>query len=234
MAAQNANEHIAIKGLKDGLMVSLDEEVAWSDVAESLVTHIDAQPAFFEGARLTINLGKRHLRAMKLSALRTTLSERGVGLWAVISENKATVEAAKLLGLETRLEQVAGYEELAPIDTEAIGSEGVMVRQTLRSGGTVQHPGHVVVIGDVNPGAQIVAGGDVVVWGRLRGTVHAGAYGDDKAVVCALDLAPMQLRIAGYIAISPPNERRREPHPETASVRDGQIVANLWKPGTGR
>jgi septum site-determining protein MinC len=86
----------------------------------------------------------------------------------------------------------------------------------------------VIVIGDVNPGAEIVAGGHVLVWGRLRGTVHAGATGDEEAIVCALDMSPTQLRIAGYITRSP-DERRRHPRPEVAAVRDGQIVAVPWQ-----
>jgi len=86
---------------------------------------------------------------------------------------------------------------------------------------------HVVVIGDVNPGAEITAGGNVIVWGRLRGVVHAGAGGDEEAVVCALDLAPTQLRIAGHIAVSP--ERRKDPGPEIARIREGQLIADTWK-----
>ena len=78
-----------------------------------------------------------------------------------------------------------------------------MIRRTLRSGRTVRSQGHVVVFGDVNPGAEIIAAGDVIVWGRLRGNVHAGANGDESAFVCALDMTPTQLRIAGYISISP-------------------------------
>ena len=81
--------------------------------------------------------------------------------------------------------------------------------------------------GDVNPGAEIIAGGSVIVWGRLRGMVHAGAGGDEKAIVCALDLAPTQLRIAGYISVSP-QDKRRKPLPEIASVRQGRIVAEAW------
>jgi septum site-determining protein MinC len=84
----------------------------------------------------------------------------------------------------------------------------------------------VVVIGDANPGSEIVAGGDVVVWGRLRGMVHAGAEGDDSAVVCALDLDPTQLRIAGQIAVTP--KRRSKPQPEIARLVDGQVVAEPW------
>jgi septum site-determining protein MinC len=84
-----------------------------------------------------------------------------------------------------------------------------------------------VIIGDVNPGAEVVAGGDIVVWGKVRGLTHAGALGDDNAVICALDLAPTQLRIGGHIARSP-EERQGRPVPEKASVRDGQIVAVPW------
>jgi septum site-determining protein MinC len=78
-----------------------------------------------------------------------------------------------------------------------------VVERTLRSGFSVRHAGHVVVIGDVNAGAQVIAGGSVLVWGRMRGMVHAGADGNEKAVVCALDLSPTQLRIAGLIATTP-------------------------------
>jgi septum site-determining protein MinC len=84
----------------------------------------------------------------------------------------------------------------------------------------------VIVIGDVNPGAEIVAEGDIVVWGRLRGMVHAGADGNDEAVVCALDLAPTQLRIADKIAIPP--QERGEAKPEIAVVRGNQVVAESW------
>jgi septum site-determining protein MinC len=66
------------------------------------------------------------------------------------------------------------------------------------------------------------------VWGKLRGTVHAGARGDESAVVCALYLAPTQLRIAGYITISP-EDKRRKPRPEKAMVRNGRIEAVGWE-----
>jgi septum site-determining protein MinC len=105
---------------------------------------------------------------------------------------------------------------------------GILVHRTLRSGQVVQHPGHVVVIGDVNPGAEIIAGGDVVVWGKLRGVVHAGATGDDEAVVCALSLAPLQLRIGNHIARTPEGREDVPERPEMASVQGGEIVAEPW------
>ena len=110
----------------------------------------------------------------------------------------------------------------------SVGEKAVLVRRTLRSGFSVQFAGHVVVIGDVNPGAEVIASGDVLVWGRLRGMVHAGAEGNEGAIVCALDLIPTQLRIAGQIAITP--QRRGKSQPEMARLKDGQVVAEAWNP----
>jgi septum site-determining protein MinC len=84
------------------------------------------------------------------------------------------------------------------------------------------------VIGDVNPGAEIIAGGNIVVWGRVGGLVHAGASGDETAVVCGLDLHPTQLRIADQIAITP--QRKGKPQPEMAKLIDGKVVAEIWNP----
>ena len=89
----------------------------------------------------------------------------------------------------------------------------------------------------MNPGAEIIAGSDVLVWGALRGLVHAGAMGDDTARVCALHLAANQLRIAGHIAIAPDDETKKQrfwqrpksDSPELARVVDGAIVVEKWK-----
>jgi len=99
----------------------------------------------------------------------------------------------------------------------------------LRSGQVIQHPGHVVVIGDVNAGAEVIAGGDVIIWGRLSGTVHAGAMGNDRAIVCALDLTPTQLRIGKYIARPPEVTSRQTTIPEVAFVQEGTIIVEAWK-----
>jgi septum site-determining protein MinC len=106
------------------------------------------------------------------------------------------------------------------------------VKGPIRSGAKIAYDGNVVVMGDVNSGAEIIAGGSVIVWGRLRGVVHAGAQGDQAAIVCALELAPTQLRIAGEIAISPKKQARTQP--EVARLQDGQLEAEPWHTGTGR
>jgi septum site-determining protein MinC len=147
-------------------------------------------------------------------------------MWAVVSTNAATQAATRESGLVVDLDPSREPERVSQ-DVREPGGEAVMVHRTLRSGQTLRHPGHIVIIGDVNPGAEVVAGGDIVVWGRVRGLIHAGALGDEGAVICALDLAPTQLRIGNHIARSP-EERPGQLTPEKASVRDGQIVAVPW------
>ncbi|MBX9567385.1 MAG: septum site-determining protein MinC [Candidatus Obscuribacterales bacterium] len=101
----------------------------------------------------------------------------------------------------------------------------MMMKQTLRSGQHVSHKGHLVIIGDVNPGAEIVADGDITVWGALRGMAHAGANGNTNAEIRALKFEPLQLRIANAIARSP--DRSKGPivssGPETARIVEGKI-----------
>ena len=87
----------------------------------------------------------------------------------------------------------------------------------------------MVVLGDVNPGAEIVAEGNIIVWGRVRGLVHAGSKGNATAVICALDLSPTQLRIAGEASamLNP----QQNPRPEIARINaSGKLQAEYWSP----
>jgi septum site-determining protein MinC len=95
-------------------------------------------------------------------------------------------------------------------------------RGTLRGGQALHNLGNLIVIGDVNPGAELVASGDIVVFGALRGVAHAGAQGDRSARVIALELAPTQLRIATVIATSGDDRGKRGP--EHASIIDDRIA----------
>ena len=217
---------IQIKGVREGLFISLGEGT-WEELHRALLEQIDEQAEFLSGARLALDVGNHILKAAELGQLRKEIAERELTLWAVLSNSPTTEHTAQTLGLATQLSKPR--PDAPPSVAAPRGSEGaVLVRRTLRSGFSLQHPGHVVLIGDVNPGAEIIASGDVVVWGRLRGMVHAGAEGDESAVVCALDLSPTQLRIADQIALTP--KRRGKPLPEMARLQDGQVVAETWDP----
>lgn len=218
---------VQIKGIRDGLLAVLGDE-DWEEVLDAFLEQVNQQAEFLTGARLALDVGNHILKAAEMGKLRNTLSDHDLTLWAVISNSPTTERNAQALGLATRISTPRPDRTTHPLNTIIQGGEeAVLVNRTLRSGFRLEFPGHVVVIGDVNPGAEIVAGGDVVVWGRLRGMVHAGAEGDEQAMVCALDLSPTQLRIAGQIAITP--KRRGKPQPEIARISDGQVVAEGWE-----
>lgn len=223
---------LQIKGIREGLLIALGEG-NWAEARSALLTHLHEQAEFLRGGRLILDVGNRILHAVELSTLRDQIAEEGLTLWAVLSNSPITERTAQTLGLATRVNKPQQDEHLPTSRSETflMGEAAVLVRRTLRSGYSLQHKGHVVVIGDANPGSEIIAGGDVVVWGRLLGMVHAGAEGNEQAVVCALDLSPTQLRIADHIAITP--KRRGKPQPEMAFLQDGQIVAQPWRFGGG-
>lgn len=222
---------VSIKGRQDGLLVTLDEGQDWAEQIVQLETQLESQQAFFAGGRLALDIGGRLLSIKDIQDLQARLARRNIALRSVVSDSKATQAAARYLNLETEIKSpsprdtTAGDRELPAVAEK----DGWLIRRTLRSGQKIHHPGHVTVVGDVNPGAEIIAGGHVIVWGRLQGMVHAGAMGDDSAVVCALDLSPTQLRIGNHIARSPEEKRRRKIRPEMAIVLEGRIVAEPWE-----
>jgi septum site-determining protein MinC len=218
---------VQIKGIREGLLVSLGD-AGWPVLRRALMERIEAQPAFFQGARLALDVGSQVLHVADLSALRDLLSERGIILWAVMSSSSVTESTSQILGLATRIHKPHPQE--APTIAKGIDDDTALwVNKTLRSGTRIEFASHIVILGDVNPGAEVVAGGSVIVWGRVRGVVHAGAQGNRDAVVCALDLSPTQLRIAGEIAVAP--ERRGKPQPEVVRLKDGRLQAEPWTPG---
>ena len=107
-------------------------------------------------------------------------------------------------------------------------AQALLIRATFRSGESVNHRGDVVVLGDMNPGSEILADGDIVVMGTVHGLPHAGASGDDKAAIIALELASPRIRIGMCEAEAPASARRqgrkRSPGPlRIAYARRGGI-----------
>ena len=223
---------IKSKGIREGLLITLGDG-EWDEAHQALLTHIDQQVEFLRGARLALDVGNYVLKAAELGNLRSEISEREISLWAVLSNSPTTESTAQTLGLATRLFKPAPESAVEKLDTALHeGEEGILVQRTLRSGFNLTFPGHVTVIGDINPGAEVIASGNIVVWGRLRGMVHAGAEGDHGALVCALDLTPTQLRIAGQIADLP--KRRGKPAPEMVSYQGDEVIVEAWKTKKGK
>src|SRR3989337_2815239 len=148
---------IQIKGIRDGLLATFID-APWEDQRIALLAQIDERPSFFQGARLAMDVGVQVLKVNDLVDLRDHLSERNVSLWAVVSESPTTEHTSQLLGLATRISKPRP-EAQKHLDTIAEDT-ALFINKTLRSGKRVEFPGHVVVMGDVNAGAEIVAEGN--------------------------------------------------------------------------
>lgn len=220
-----ATPAITIKGIRDGLLVTMAEG-DWPDVLGDLIRQIEARGNFFKGARVAIDVGNRILHAAELGALRDKLSDYEITLWAAISQSPVTENTAQVLGLATKLSVPKPEGNIRTADTNLPGEDAIFIQRTLRSGLRVATHGHVVVLGDVNPGAEIIADGNVIIWGRLRGSVHAGASGNEDCVVCALEINPTQLRIANIFYVAP--QKKKKIGPETVRLNQGQTVIEPW------
>ncbi|MBN2676711.1 MAG: septum site-determining protein MinC [Anaerolineaceae bacterium] len=216
-----------IKGIREGLLVSLGGG-NFQDAQKALLEQIDHQIAFFRGARLALDTGSTLIKAGELGGLRDQLADMGILLWAVIAAEQVTETNARRLGLTTRFGENKPEKNTPEVHTGMDANKSaLMVHRTLRSGVHLEHDGHVTVVGDVNPGAEVSATGNVVVWGHLHGSVHAGSRGDEKAFICALEMAPTFIHIADLI--TQPQVRRGKSQPEMARIFNDTIIIEAWK-----
>ncbi len=181
---------------------------------------------------LQLEAGSWRLSLGQLSELRETLAGLELELANLCSSNPQTHVAAAALGIESQWPAQAttggpGPRGNGPGDPDP---ELVVHRGTLRSGDHLQTQGTLLVLGDVNPGARISAAGHVLVWGRLRGTAHAGCNGDTGARIVALQLRPLQLRIATTVARGPDGSPPAG-LAEEAKIVNGAIQIDPAQPG---
>ena len=121
-------------------------------------------------------------------------------------------------------------EETEKLQKEPETLPTLYIRRTLRSGQSISSDGNIIVIGDVNPGAEIIAKGDVTVWGVLSGIAHAGSDGNNYARIRALKLNPVQIRIGEIFARRPDTvnipyiQKTSEFTPEEAYTSNGNII----------
>ncbi|MEB3265413.1 MAG: septum site-determining protein MinC [Cyanobacteriota bacterium] len=150
---------------------------------------------------LALGCRDQPLTLPQLRAIGELLQRGGLELVAVQASAPDTLVAAAALGLEASAPAAAGAATTAAAGVAE--PELTVVQRTLRSGDQIRGLGTVLVLGDVNPGAMVSAGGHVLVWGRLRGMAHAGMHGNRRARITALQLRPLQLRIADVVARGP-------------------------------
>jgi septum site-determining protein MinC len=221
---------VSFKGTREGLLVTFGEG-AWHDLLTELAKQLErpGAQAFFRGARVLLETGDRAIGVIELEELIALLGQHQMTLTSVVglAETQEAFDQLRTSIPPETLEFPDGdmdESDHAPMDE----TQALVIRRTVRSGQVIHYLGTVMILGDVNPGAEVIADGDVLVWGRLRGVVHAGASGDEDAIVGALVLTPTQLRIGSQIARAPDGRRPQGAPAEIARIRNGQITLEPW------
>lgn len=148
----------------------------------------------------------RLLDTRQISELETILEEIGLTLDLIITRRRQTAVAASSAGYSVQQEMLSEtFIDIDDLSHSQDLAEPLYLKNTIRSGVEICHPSSVIILGDVNPGATILASGDVFIWGALRGIAHAGYMGNRQGLIMALKLEPTQLRIADLVARVPDN-----------------------------
>ncbi|RMF89951.1 MAG: septum site-determining protein MinC [Nitrospinota bacterium] len=221
-------ETITFKGFRNGIHLILDGEAPFREIQQDLSDHLQKAGTFFAGAPITLHLGERVLQQEEFLLLQQMLADQaGITIAQVYCEHEEMKSFFRQYGLP--LASSPGTEQEGELirprsRNKAMKNNALVVKQTLRSGQRVVAEENLVVIGDVNPGAEVIAGGDVIVFGTLRGIAHAGMPDNTAAVIIALNLQPTQLRIAHFIGRPPDRDSKREAVPEIARIMGEHIV----------
>lgn len=223
------NSSVEIKGFGSDINIIISSSAKFSDIESDLIRRFDNNKGFFNGIDAVLDVGDRDLSYMEVQRIKSILTDRyGIRISYVKTSSEITRNAVERVGWSTER-----GEDVMEVNTKAAisNNDTLLIKRTLRAGQKVSHQGNVVIVGDVNPGAEVEATGDIIVFGKLRGIAHAGYSGNTEAKIIALDLRPVQLRIAGYIRRSPDREPKPAGFPEVASLlkEDGEIIVEKLK-----
>lgn len=237
---------VEFKGKLNGLFMVVDENADFDKVLIYLKQLLVKKGDFYKGTRI-IGLNGVTYSYKQKSAVEDVILEAGLYVESlepyddqkkrqrpsiVVNEvvvDKVDTPKAEVQEIEEKVTDIPTYSsEQNEVDVNTLvhsmRCDTKFFYGTLRSGSSVEFPGNVIVIGDVNPGAEIIAEGNIVVMGKLLGFVHAGSAGNDEAIVISNILKPTQIRISKFISV-PPNddEATYSMIPEKAYVSEGLI-----------
>ncbi len=204
---------LSIKGTPKCLVIHIDTKYDFNEITIALRNHISHANGFFADAKYRFRIAPNSLTNEQYITLEQICSEYGlvpiIDSEATVPENNKTEIEQKVLGIsDAELDQQSHF-----------------ISKSLRNGEKLSYKGNVILLGDINPGSEIVATGNIVVMGSVKGMVHAGAEGDLNSFIIASILDPLQIRIGKLIACKPEKNTSIKNHtPEMARVDKDQIV----------
>ncbi len=187
-------QNVTIKGTKDGLTLHLNDDCSFEEITKELDEKLSAGLLTNEDRALIpvrLETGHRYLTNTQQDEL------------------KALIRQKKQLVVEEINSLVITKEEA---DKQREENGMVTITKIVRSGQIIEVPGNLLLIGDVNPGGTVKAGGNIFIMGALKGVAHAGCYGNDQAVIAASSMKPSQLRISDSLNRAPDYSNSEEKH----------------------
>lgn len=203
-------DKIIIKGNKDGLNVVIDMNIFkdFDEMLDALMEKLSRGKRFYKGCTLKVTLQLKFVNERELRRLKDILFEEYLIKDCIFED------------IEEKTNKIfAGIYE----------GRTKFVRKTIRSGQVINYSGNIVIIGDVNPGSEVYAAGNVIVLGSLKGDVHAGVNGNDKAIIAAFKLQPKILQIANTVTKAPENDEKPD-YPEVAKIKGNTIIVEPYSP----
>jgi septum site-determining protein MinC len=213
---------VVIKSTRNGIILVLDDTLPFPELLEAIrIKFIDSEQ-FFKNAKLAVSFDGRSLS-----------QEEQYEIIDVIQQN-TTITVICILDQDELMDEVIKRRMDTYVE-EHSPATGHFYKGTLRSGQQVEAATSLIVLGDVNPGAKVIAKGNIVILGALKGFAYAGADGDDGCFVAALEMDPVQIKIGDHIGRSadkkglPRSSSRRKADgdasvPQIATVYKGQIL----------
>ena len=201
-------DRILIKGNKEGLnvVISMNTFKDFDEMLEMLVDKLSKGKVFYKGCTLKLTTELKYISEKDLRKLKDVLFDEFL-IKDCSFEDKEDKTTKMFSGV---------YE-----------GKTKFIRKTIRGGQSINYPGNVVIIGDVNPGAEVLAAGNVIVLGTLRGHVFAGSNGNDKAIIAAFSLQPEILQISDIVTRSPEGANKPQ-YPEIARIKENMIVVEPY------
>jgi septum site-determining protein MinC len=209
---------VIAEGADAELIINLKAWGSFADMKAELERNLHAIDNYLMGSWVIIDVGNKSVTERQLREMEDILEEHGFHLKELINGNVSKA--------------VPGHQRIYQNNPEEDGldtTDTMLIYRSLRSGQKYLSDGNMVILGDINPGAEVIAGGNILVMGALKGMAHAGAFGNENAVIAAYRLNPIQLRIANHITRPPDGEQIIVNTPELAKIRAGKVVIEKLK-----
>ena len=163
---------VMIKSNKYGINLILDPNIAFADLLEAIIEKFKESEKFFKNSKLGISFEGRKLSDEEEQKIIDAITEHTtIEILCVVDNSEESAQKMKA--------QIDAYSEAIEREyAKAMSSSGEFYRGTLRSGQVLESEASITILGDVNPGARVTSGGNIVVLGALKGNAQAGIYGD--------------------------------------------------------